>query len=116
MFVVYTFAALIGTLFAALTWLRVAPAPADPPAGEAAPASVSASGPMPASYRRSWALPLGVFGLVGLTLHLLDRPFLHTLVLSLVVGPPLGLLVGWVTRLINGGWPSRIPRSPPRCQ
>ena len=31
-----------------------------------------------------------------LTLHLLDRPFVYTLVLSVVVGPPVGLLAGWV--------------------
>jgi len=94
MFVVYTFAALMGALFAALAWLRVAPAPADPPSDEAAPS--------PAGCRRTWALPLCVFGLVGLTLHLLDRPFLHTLALSLIVGPPVGLVVGWVSGRING--------------
>ncbi len=94
MFVVYTFAALIGALFAALAWLRVAPPPADP----------SADGPTPAEggYRRAWTLPLCVFGLVGLTLHLLGRPFVYTLVLSFLVGPPVGLLGGWVSGRING--------------
>ena len=94
MFVVYTFAVLIGALFAALEWLRVAPPSVDPSAPEPTP---SGDG-----YRRFWALPLCVFGLVGLTLHLLGRPFVHTLLLSFLVGPPLGLLGGWVSGRING--------------
>ena len=94
MFVVYTFCALTGALFAALSWLRVAPASVEPPAGEVAPT--------PKGCRRAWALPLFVFGLVGLVLHLLDRPFLHTLVLSLTLAAPLGLLAGWVSGRING--------------
>lgn len=94
MFVVYTFSALTGALFAALAWLRVAPPPADPSAREQIPRAIDC--------RRIWALPLCVFGLVGLTLHLLDRPVLHTLVLSLTLGPPVGLLVGWVSGRING--------------
>jgi hypothetical protein len=90
MFVVYTFCAWAGALFA---WLRVAPAPADPVEGEAAP--------RPQGCRRIWALPLCLFGLLGLTLHLLDRPFLHTLLLSLAVGPPVGLLAGWISGRID---------------
>lgn len=100
MFVVYTFAILIGALFAALEWLRVAPPPSDDPSAH----EPTPSGPTPSEdgYRRAWALPLCVFGLVGLTLHLLGRPFLHTLLLSIVVGPPVGLLGGWVSGRING--------------
>jgi len=97
MHVVYIFAAIIGALFAALTWLRVAPAPAG---------TFGTSGEDPAApatgCRRTWALPLCVFGLVGLTLHLLGRPFLHTLAASLIVGPPVGLISGWVGSRING--------------
>lgn len=94
MFVVYTFAAVIGALFAALEWLRVAPPSVDPPA--------DGSPPSEGGFRRSWALPLCVFGLVGLTLHLLGRPFVQTLVLSLLVGPPVGLVGAWVSGRING--------------
>ena len=96
MYVVYTFAILIGALFSALAWLRVPLPPADPAAADGALA------PPEGNSRRTWALPLCVFGLVGLTLHLLGRPFLHTLVLSLVVGPPVGLLGAWVSGRING--------------
>ena len=94
MFVVYTFAVLIGALFAALEWLRVAPPSVDPPADESANSEDG--------YRRIWALPLCVFGLVGLTLHLLGRPFLQTLMLSFIVGPPVGLVGAWVSGRING--------------
>lgn len=94
MFVVYTFCVVVGVLFAALSWLRVSAGSAHADGAE----SPGATG----ESRRAWALPLAVFGLVGLTLHLLDRPFLHTLLLSLLVGPPVGLIGGWVSRRING--------------
>ncbi len=94
MFVVYTFCALVGLLFAALSWLHLGAAPQGSPGGEAAA--------KPLEVRRHWALPLTAFGLVGLTLHLLGRPVAATFIWSLLVGPPVGLLAGWVSRRIQG--------------
>jgi hypothetical protein len=93
MLVVYTFCAVMGAVFAALSWLRVAAAPTHPPEDE-----VSAR---PRDPRRLWALPLCFFGLVGVTLTLLERPLVHTLGLSLAVGPVVGLVAGWVSGRIS---------------
>ncbi len=94
MFVVYTFSAVMGALFAALWWLRVVPVRVQGSEGE-----VVTSSP---DHLPRWSLPLCCFGLVGVTLWFLGRPFLHTLALSLVVGPPVGLVAGWVSGRISG--------------
>ena len=47
---------------------------------------------------------------MGLTLHLLDRPFVYTLVLSVVVGPPVGLLAGFFRARLAGEVTRRVAR------
>lgn len=103
MLVLYMFCALMGALFAALSWLRVGPAAALASAeGVGAKADGDAGADSrPAGSRRIWALPLGVFGLLGLTLHLLDRPPEQTLLWSALMGLPVGLLAGWVSGRFN---------------
>ncbi|MFH2006106.1 MAG: hypothetical protein ABI333_05920 [bacterium] len=93
MFLVYTLCALLGAVFVLLTRLQVAPSTR---AGDADIAAESASAPA-----RPWALPLGSIGVVGLTLDLLGRDLLPTVVWSLVVGVPAGLLAAWVAARID---------------
>jgi len=91
MFLVYTLCALLGAVFVLLTRLQVAPSPGG---GEVADEPVAAP-------PRPWALPLCSVGVVGLTLDLLGRDLVPTVVWSLVVGLPVGLLAAWVAGRIS---------------
>ena len=93
MFVVYTLCALLGAVFALLTRMQVAPSTSGDGADAAA---VPVAAPA-----RPWALPLCSVGVVGLTLDLLGRDLLPTVVWSLVVGLPVGFLAAWVAGRIS---------------
>ena len=51
---------------------------------------------------RLYAFPLLAVGSLGTTLHLLERPFLTTVSLSLAVGVPTGLLATWLLHRFDG--------------
>ncbi len=80
MFVIYSLGALLGAVLWALPTSSNG-APQEEPFGRRNP---------------PWAAPVASFGLVGLTLHLLGRPCLTTLALSLTLGPVLGIAASWL--------------------
>ena len=89
MFVIYAFCAGIGLAFTLMPWLFVNPAPI-------AEAPAESSVPIVSPHVRYWSVPMCFFGVLGVTLHLLGRPFITGLLYSALAGIPAGLLATWV--------------------